>query len=60
LSASRAFAAALDDAGLEQDELWNAYQLGYEFVYDDTVVRIEFLVYDLDAMMVYPGTPPGA
>jgi hypothetical protein len=57
---ARAFAAALDGAGLEQDELWNAYQLSYEFVHDGTVVRIEFFVYDLYAMMVYPGTPPGA
>jgi hypothetical protein len=57
---ARAFASALDDAGLEQDELWNAYQLSYEFVHDDTVVHIEFPVYDLEAMIVYPGTPPGA
>jgi hypothetical protein len=52
---ARAFAAALDDAGLERDPLWNAYQLDYQFVYhdesQDTVVHIVFRVYDLEAML---------
>jgi hypothetical protein len=56
---ARAFAAALDDAGLEQDPLWNAYQLDYQFVHhdesQDTVVHIVFRAYDLQGML-YPGT----
>ena len=43
---ARALAAALDDAGLEQDGLLNAYQLDYQFEYHDesrdTVVHIVF------------------
>ena len=43
---ARALAAALDDAGLEQDGLLNAYQLDYQFDYHDesrdTVVHIVF------------------
>ena len=43
---ARALAAALDDAGLEQDELSNVYQLDYQFDYHDanrdTVVHIVF------------------
>ena len=43
---ARAFAAALDDAGLEQDGLLNAYQLDYQYEYNDesgdTVMHIVF------------------
>jgi hypothetical protein len=60
---ARAFAAALDDAGLEQDELLNAYQLDYQFDYldesGDTVVHIVFGVFDLEEAMFAPATPPG-
>ena len=45
---ARAFAAALDDAGLEQDGLLNAFQLDYQFEYQDetrdTVVHIMFAI----------------
>ena len=55
---ARAFAAALDDAGFEQDGLLNAYQLDYQFVYHgasrDTVVHIVFQVFDFDPGLLRP------
>ena len=51
---ARALAAALDDAGLEQDELLNAFQLDYQFDYHDesrdTVVHIVFSFAGCEAM----------
>jgi len=45
---ARTLAAALDDAGLEQDGLVNAIQLDYQFDYQDgprvTPVHITFIV----------------
>ena len=61
---ARALAAALDDAGLEQDGLLNAYQLGYQFEYhdqsQDTEVHIVFSVFDFEAMLRGTSEPPGS
>ena len=60
---ARALAAALDDAGLQQDGLLNAYQLDYQFEYNDesrdTVVHIVFSVFDFEAMLRQASAPSG-
>jgi hypothetical protein len=58
---ARALAAAMEDAGLEQDGLLNMYQPHYQFDHRDgsRVVHIVFSVFDFEAMLRELSAPPG-